>query len=33
LLEETLFDAERRPVGFSRNYFIPGFFRFHVLRR
>ncbi len=33
LLEETLFDVERRPVGFSRNYFIPGFFRFHVLRR
>jgi GntR family transcriptional regulator len=33
LLEETLFDEERQPVGFSRNYFIPGFFRFHVLRR
>ncbi|MBN1660972.1 MAG: GntR family transcriptional regulator [Anaerolineae bacterium] len=33
LLEETLFDAENRPVGFSRNYFIPDFFRFHVVRR
>jgi GntR family transcriptional regulator len=33
LLEETLFDAEGKAVGFSRNYFVPGFFRFHVLRR
>ncbi|HSJ57565.1 MAG TPA: GntR family transcriptional regulator [Anaerolineae bacterium] len=33
LLEETLFDVENRPVGFSRNYFIPDFFRFHVVRR
>ena len=33
LLEETLFDVENRPVEFSRNYFIPDFFRFHVVRR
>ena len=33
LLEETLFDANGTPVGFSRNYFVPNRFRFHVLRR
>jgi GntR family transcriptional regulator len=33
LIEETLFDKEDTAVGFSRNYFIPDFFRFHVLRR
>jgi GntR family transcriptional regulator len=33
LLEETLFDAEGQPVGFSRNYFVPDRFRFHVVRR
>lgn len=33
LLEETLFDEAGSVVGFSRNYFVPDFFRFHVIRR
>jgi len=33
LLEETLFDHTGTPVGFSRNYFVPERFRFHVVRR
>ena len=33
LIEELLFDDEGNPIGFSRNYFIPEFFRFHVVRR
>jgi len=33
LLEETLFDADGAPIGFSRNYFVPDQFRFHVIRR
>ncbi len=33
LLEETLFDASGTPIGFSRNYFVPDRFRFHVIRR
>jgi len=33
LIEETLFDREGMVVGFSRNYFLPDFFRFHVVRR
>ena len=33
LLEETLFDATGAPIGFSRNYFVPERFRFHVVRR
>jgi len=33
LLEETLFDAAGAVVGYSRNYFVPDFFRFHVVRR
>lgn len=33
LLEETLFDQEGMAVEFSRNYFVPDFFRFHVVRR
>ncbi|MGD1993882.1 MAG: GntR family transcriptional regulator [Anaerolineae bacterium] len=33
LLEETLFDASGAPIGFSRNYFVPDRFRFHVVRR
>ena len=33
LLEETLFNSDGLPVGFSRNYFVPGRFRFHVIRR
>jgi GntR family transcriptional regulator len=33
LIEEMLFDDQGIPMGFSRNYFIPEFFRFHVVRR
>ena len=33
LMEETLFDLEGQVVEFSRNYFVPEFFRFHVIRR
>ncbi|MBN1178396.1 MAG: GntR family transcriptional regulator [Anaerolineae bacterium] len=33
LLEETLFDALGTPIGFSRNYFVPNRFRFHVVRK
>ena len=33
LLEETLFDAEGRAMGFSRNFFVPDFFQFRVVRR
>jgi GntR family transcriptional regulator len=33
LLEETLFDEDGRVVGYSRNYFVPKHFRFHVVRR
>jgi len=33
LLEEILFDQEGTAVEFSRNYFVPDFFRFHVVRR
>jgi GntR family transcriptional regulator len=33
LLEETLFDSEGIVVEFSRNYFIPACFHFHVVRR
>ena len=33
LLEETLFDADGVPMGFSHNYFVPDRFRFHVIRR
>ncbi len=33
LLEETLFDETEQPVEFSRNYFVPNYFRFHVVRR
>jgi GntR family transcriptional regulator len=33
LLEETLFDEEGLVVEFSRNYFIPDYFQFHVVRR
>jgi GntR family transcriptional regulator len=33
LIEETMFDIEGQVVEFSRNYFIPEFFRFHVVRR
>lgn len=33
LLEEVLYSTEGRPIDFSRNYFVPGFFDFHVIRR
>jgi GntR family transcriptional regulator len=33
LIEELLFDDAGTPVEYSRNYFIPEFFRFHVVRR
>ena len=32
LLEEILFDREGTAVEFSRNYFVPDFFCFHVVR-
>lgn len=32
-LEELLLDETGTPVEFSRNYFVPEFFRFHVVRR
>jgi GntR family transcriptional regulator len=33
LLSETLFTEELAPIEFSRNYFLPDFFDFHILRR
>ncbi|MBN1136855.1 MAG: GntR family transcriptional regulator [Anaerolineae bacterium] len=33
LLEETLYDGNGTPVEFSRNYFVPDFFQFRVVRR
>jgi GntR family transcriptional regulator len=33
LIEEILFDDGGTPIEFSRNYFVPDFFRFHVVRR
>lgn len=33
LLEELLYSTEGKPIEFSRNYFVPGFFGFFVLRR
>jgi len=33
LLSETLFTEDFIPVEFSRNYFLPDFFDFHILRR
>jgi GntR family transcriptional regulator len=33
LMEEVVFDWQGVPVDSSRNYFIPEFFRFHVVRR
>jgi GntR family transcriptional regulator len=33
LLSETLFTEELTPIEFSRNYFLPGLFDFHILRR
>lgn len=33
LMEEILFDDESEPIELSRNYFVPDFFRFRVVRR
>jgi GntR family transcriptional regulator len=33
LLEETLFDGGGKALGFSRNFFVPDFIQFRVLRR
>jgi GntR family transcriptional regulator len=33
LLEETLFDDQGVAIEYSRNYFVPEYFRFHVVRR
>ena len=33
LLEEVVFDTEGGALDCSRNYFVPEFFRFHVVRR
>lgn len=33
LLEETLYLITGEIIGFSRNYFVPEFFKFHVVRR
>jgi GntR family transcriptional regulator len=32
LLEEIVYDQEGTPVDHSRNYFVPDFFRFHIVR-
>jgi GntR family transcriptional regulator len=33
LLAETLFTPNNEPVGYSRNYFVPEYLNFHVIRR
>lgn len=33
LIEETLYAMDNEPFGFSKNYFVPGHFGFHVIRR
>ncbi len=33
LLSETLYSADHQPMGYSRNYFVPEHFSFHVIRR
>jgi len=33
LLEETLFDDQGSAVGFSRNFYVPDRFRFHIVLR
>jgi len=33
LLEETIYSREGVPIDFSRNYFVPQFFQFHLIRR
>jgi GntR family transcriptional regulator len=32
LIEELLFDDTGKPLEYSKNYFVPEFFRFHVVR-
>jgi len=32
-LEALLFDDERNPIDFSYSYFIPGYFRLHIIRK
>jgi len=32
-LEQTVFDTETRPICYARNYYVPDFFDFHVIRR
>ena len=33
LLEETVYSRDGAPVDFSRNYFVPEYFQFHLVRR
>ncbi|HHH42305.1 MAG TPA: GntR family transcriptional regulator [Chloroflexi bacterium] len=33
LLEEVLYGQDHTPMDYSRNYFVPSYFRFHVVRR
>ncbi|MCL4458780.1 MAG: GntR family transcriptional regulator [Chloroflexi bacterium] len=33
LIEETFYSDTDQPIGFSANYFVPGFFKFEVVRR
>lgn len=33
LVQETLYDGAGLALGFSRNFFNPDFFRFHIIRR
>lgn len=33
LLEETTYTAANQIINYSRNYFIPDYFRFHLIRR
>ena len=33
LLEAILYSEEGKPMDYSRNYFVPGYFAFHVIRR
>lgn len=33
LLEETVYARDSVPIEYSRNYFVPQYFQFHLLRR
>jgi GntR family transcriptional regulator len=33
LLTATLFDEEGEPIDFSHSYFLPGYFRLHIIRK